>query len=81
VVHSRTGHLTTVPIRLGKDGNGSKVIGFRRSSVAAVELDLANDSTRFYSCATPGDAGTGLSCGGVPRDDGQPAVFTATAIR
>jgi hypothetical protein len=76
IVHGRSGSLSIVTIRLDKRGRGSHVIGFRRSSVAAVDLDLINDSTRYYC-----NQGTDLSCGGLPRDDGLRATFTAAAVR
>lgn len=76
VVHLRSGHVSVVPVHLGSHGNGSRTVGFRRGSVARVELDLVNASVRFRC-----NQDTVLSCAGTPYDDGLRATFRATLVR
>jgi hypothetical protein len=65
-----------VPVHLGSRGNGVRTVGFRRSSVKRVELDLVNSSVRFRC-----DRGTQQSCEGTSYDDGLRAGYRATVIR
>jgi hypothetical protein len=51
-------------------------VNFSRTTIARVYLTLTNASTR-YQCWQ----GTGLSCMGVPADDGQRFTYSSRAIR
>ncbi len=76
VVHRRNGSLAYSRISLSAKGKGSRTVGFARSKVAFVELDLVNASIRS-TC----NLDTRLSCAGVPLDDGRLQKFSAKAIR
>ncbi len=76
VVHRRRGAPLAYSIRLNRSGGGSKVVGFSRSSVTDVELDLVDASTRFR-CGL----GTSLTCGGTSYDDHVSARIGVRAFR
>lgn len=76
VVHRRSGAPVAYTIPLNRSGAGTKVVGFSRSAVTNVELDLVNASTRFR-CS----AGTSQSCGGVSLDDRLAARINVRAFR
>ncbi|MDX6300607.1 MAG: hypothetical protein QOF53_1821 [Nocardioidaceae bacterium] len=76
IVHLRSGHVSVVPVDLGRRGNGTRTVGFRHGSVKRVELDLVNASVRFRC-----DQGTEQSCQGTSYDDGLRARFRATVVR
>ena len=76
VTHRRDGSVRAYAVPLNRRGNGTRWVGFKRSRVAYVELELVNSSIRF-SC----DQSTRLSCSGIPRDDNLRATFRATAVR
>ncbi|MCW2852921.1 MAG: hypothetical protein JWM84_2585 [Nocardioides sp.] len=63
-------------IRLGKQGNGHRVVPFSRSRVAFVEVTLANASGRF-KCGQR----TMFSCQGKSRDDRMLERLSARAYR
>jgi hypothetical protein len=56
-------------------GNGTRTVSFSRS-IARVYLTSTNASTR-YTCWQ----GTGLSCTGVPADEGLQFTYRARAMR
>jgi hypothetical protein len=76
VVHRRRGAPLAYTIPLDKSGSGTKVVGFSRSSVTDVELDLVDASIRFHC-----NLGTSESCGGVPYDDRLSARINVRAFR
>ena len=76
VVHTRSGGLRPLGIRLNAAGNGSRDFDFRRDVVSYLELELANTSIRF-NC----NQGTYQSCRGTALDDNLTAAFNATAVR
>ncbi|MGA8211452.1 MAG: MXAN_6640 family putative metalloprotease [Nocardioidaceae bacterium] len=76
LIHRTDGRVVARAIRLARNGNGSRVVDFRRSAVRYVDLDLGNASTRFV-CGSF----SLLTCGGIPRDDGLRVGYAATAIR
>ena len=75
IVSRADGTLTVKSVPLNSSGNGSLTLPFSRSSVKRVTLTLSNTSVR-YRCG----AGN-YSCNGQPRDQNQPFLFSATAIR
>ena len=76
LVHRRSGTTSAHAVPLSSTGSGAKVVGFRRSDVSSVELQLLNVSTRFDCWQL-----TWLSCQGFPRDDRMPVTFTAKVYR
>jgi hypothetical protein len=75
VTHRRNGTVSAYSVPLGRYGNGVRWLGFRRSVVKYLEVELVNSSIRF-------DCGqrTTLSCSGAPYDDNLRAVFRASAM-
>jgi hypothetical protein len=76
VVNRRHGAPLAYIIPLNRSGAGTKVVGFSRSSVTNVELDLVDASIRFR-CGL----GTTLSCGGTSYDDRTSARIGVRAFR
>lgn len=76
VSHLRNGSVRAYAVALNRNGNGSRVVGFARSRVKYVELELVNSSIRFRC-----NQSTDLTCHGVPRDDNLRAVVRASAVR
>ncbi len=75
VTHRRDGSVSAYAVPLNRLGNGTRWLGFRRSVVEYLELELVNGSTRF-TC----DESTRLTCSGIPLDDNLPAVFRASSV-
>jgi hypothetical protein len=76
VVHRKDGGLVVRPIALDSDGKATSTLGFSRSIVSYVELDLVDTSTR-YQCWQQ----KLTSCQGLPVDDGLSAHLTGKAVR
>ncbi|MGH3052375.1 MAG: MXAN_6640 family putative metalloprotease [Gaiellaceae bacterium] len=77
----RTGTTSLLPIRLNRQGNGTRRVTFRRDRVTRVDLILTNSSTR-YDLTTCWQGWTSYSCGGaLPRDDGRVYRFRADLAR
>lgn len=76
LVHRKSGTTSAYAVPLSTTGSGAKVVGFRRSDVSSVELQLLNVSTRFDCWQL-----TWLSCQGIPRDDELPVTFNAKVYR
>jgi hypothetical protein len=70
----RNGRTTAKVLRLNRAGNGHASAPFSSRRVRAVELTLANASTRFRRCTSQVDA---FSCGGTPVDDGRLQRYSA----
>ncbi|HXF71882.1 MAG TPA: hypothetical protein VNO79_04635, partial [Actinomycetota bacterium] len=71
IVFDRSGAIEWFPVRLDRDGDGRRRVGFG-PSVRAVVLVLTNASIR-YRCWV----GTRFSCQGQPRDDDLRAWYVA----
>jgi hypothetical protein len=77
----RTGTTSLLPIRLNRQGNGTRRVTFRRDRVTRVDLILTNSSTR-YDLTTCWQGWTSYSCGGaLPRDDRRVYRFRADLAR
>jgi hypothetical protein len=77
----RAGTTSLLPIRLNRQGNGTRRVTFRRDRVTRVDLILTNTSTR-YVLRTCWQGYTSYSCGGaLPRDDGRIYRFRADLAR
>jgi hypothetical protein len=76
VVHRRSGAPLAYWIGLDRSGAGTKVVGFSRSTVTNVELDLVNASTRFRC-----NLGTNQTCRGVSYDDRLASRINVRAFR
>ena len=75
-VSRKDGRLTRHAISLSSAGNGAITLPLSRSAVNRVTLSLANTSVS-YRCYVEGI----YSCSGTPRDQNEPFVFSASAIR
>jgi hypothetical protein len=74
-VYLEDGTVTSTPIELSDTGDYTGSFPFA-ADVKAVELTIANTSTR-YNC----NVGKGWSCEGRPLDQDQPESFVAKAVR
>jgi hypothetical protein len=72
MVFNTSGAVTVKTYNLGRNGDGSLRVGFRRGHVSKVVLIETNASTRF-NCGT----GSQYSCVGAPLDDGRVYAFRA----
>jgi hypothetical protein len=76
VVLDRDGDVHPLAMTIDAAGNGTRTVNFSRTTIARVYVTLTNASTR-YQCWQ----GTGLSCMGVPADEGQQFTYSARAMR
>lgn len=77
-VRERGGGVSTSPVTLTSDGDGSLRVPFDRDLVSAVELTVVNASDRTRCWQYIGPA---YSCYGLPSDDGLAARVRGVASR
>ncbi|MBA2955880.1 hypothetical protein GON03_16210 [Nocardioides sp. MAH-18] len=75
------GVVKTRPVRLDRHGRGTAVVRFDGRTVRYVEVTLVNTSARYRCWRAQPDARVLYSCRGKPRDQRQPMLIRARAIR
>jgi hypothetical protein len=76
LIRRTNGHLAVYPIRLKSSGSGTRVVGFDRRRVVAVDLQLVDASSRYH-CGR----NTYLACAGIPLDDSLRTTYRAEVVR
>lgn len=77
VVHKKSGKIARKPLRLDRDGDGTRTFRFTRRSVTRATVTLVNASTRF-NCW---EQQTTYSCQGVPKHDDRRFGYTLRVFR
>lgn len=80
-VYKTGGETSTSQVSLGRDGDGTKTVGFSRAGVKKVELTLVNASLRFRDCWSDENGPLFFTCYGDSRDDDLRQLHRAVAFR